>query len=516
MSVETTHEASDSIATDALKGSAYSVAASLITLVAGFTRSILLARWVAPEHFGVVALGLFYVNLAARLRGFDFGRALIHRQDNSEQVLRTYFTLSVGTLLLSLVLLIGAIPLLSVAYPAIPVLTGVVAALAGVDLVKGLSYIQETLLSKNLAFRALATIDVAASIVMTVVAPWLAWQGWGAWALVAEQASGILVRFTMAWLVFRPWRPHIAWHRETARWFWGYGKPVWGAANLGYLLDRFDDFWIGTALGRIPLGYYSRAYEFARYPRRVVANPLVSVFAPVFAQLQADRKRLSQAFYRAAHVILRSGLLISGAFALIMPEFIGLVIGVQWRPMLSTFRLMLLYTLLDALLLLGETFLVAVGDPQRLSYTRVRQVLFFIPAVIGGAYLWGIDGVALAANAMLIVGTCVLYPGLRKIIDFSLFRLGFWPVIALSLSYGAGLLLESLWAETSMWVSAVVKLILFTGLFVGTLLLTERSDYLRAFRWVCERTSALAHSTNPLSASDGEYEVPVGNGRTDC
>lgn len=484
MSVETTHETSDSIATDALKGSVFSIAASLITLVAGFTRSILLARWVAPEHFGVVALGLFYVNLAARLRGFDFGRALIHRQDNSEQVLRTYFTLSVGTLLLSLVLLIGAIPLLSVAYPATPVLTGVVAALAGVDLVKGLSHIQETLLSKDLAFRELASIDVAASIAMTVIAPWLAWQGWGAWALVAEQASGILVRFTMTWLVFRPWRPCIAWHRDTARWFWGYGKPVWGATNLGYLLDRFDDFWIGTALGKIPLGYYSRAYEFAHYPRRVVANPLVGVFAPVFAQLQTDRKRLSQAFYRAAHVILRSGLLISGAFALIMPEFIRLVIGEQWLPMLLTFRLMLVYTILDALAMLGENLLLAVGIPQILQRSRLVQVAVCIPAVIVGAYLWGINGVALAADGVLIVGVCVLYPRIREVVDFSLVRLGFWPLVALGVSYAASIFLESRGSHLDVWLLGITKLTLFTGLYLVLLAARERGDYSRGLRWI--------------------------------
>lgn len=487
MSVETTHEASDSIATDALKGSAYSVAASLITLIAGFTRSILLARWVAPEHFGVVALGLFYVNLASRLRAFDFGRALIHRQDNSNHVLGTYFTLTAGTLVLSLAILVSAIPILRIAYPSIPMLGNVVLVLAGVELVKGFSYIQEAVLSRDLAFRDLARVDVAASIVMFVVAPWLAWRGWGIWALVAEQASGFLTRFAMSWLVFRQWRPRPAWHRETARWFWAYGRPAWSAANLGYLLDRFDDFWIGTTLGDTPLGFYSRAYEFAHYPRRVIANPLVGVFTPVFARLQADRKRLSQAFCRVAHVVVRSGFLVSGAFALVIPEFIELVIGTQWRPMLLTFRLMLIYTMLDALILINDALLLAVGRPQRLQRARIVQMLFFIPAVILGTRLWGINGVALAADGMLVIGAYVLYTSTREVVDFSLLRLGVWPMLALVVALGIGFYVESQWLQPSPWLSAIGKLVAFSVLYTGMLVLVERDDYLNGLKWVLNR-----------------------------
>nr|HID14826.1 hypothetical protein [Anaerolineae bacterium] len=318
------------IAVQAIRGSFVSLGASAVTLTLGFLRSVLLTRLLLPEHFGMVTLALFFVSLAAQMRALGLDRALIHRQEADEATLGTYFTLRLGTLLASSLLVAVAAPALGRFYPAMPLLAWVLVALAGVEVVKGLSTVQETLLSKNLAFRSLALTDVVASVTMTIVAPLLAWQGWGAWALVGEQASGILARFGMTWLVFRRWWPRLRWEGSTARWFWHYGRAARSVTNLGFLLDRFDDFWVGTALGKTPLGYYSRAYEFARYPRRVIANPLVSVFGPVFARLQGDRLRLSQAFYRAAHVILRSGFLISGAFALVMPEFIHLIIGDQW------------------------------------------------------------------------------------------------------------------------------------------------------------------------------------------
>lgn len=482
----------DGIAGQAFRGSLIGTGASAATLILGFLRSVLLARFLAPEHFGILTLALFYIGLTAQFRALGLDRAIIHRQDATEQTLGTYFTLRVATLLGSLGLLSVVVLLLSHVYSSPLLPFGILIALAGIDLVKGLSSVQETLLSKDLAFRSLAITDIAASATMTVVGPLLAWVGWGAWALVAERASGILVRFILTWFVFGQWRPRLAWDTNVVRWLLNYGRSAWGASNLAFLLDRFDDFWIGTALGKTPLGYYSRAYEFTRYPRRVVANPLVGVFSPIFARLQADRLRLSQAFYRAAHIILRSGFLIAGAFALIMPEFINLVIGEQWAPMLLTFRLMLVYTLLDALLMLGGSLLLAIGQPQRLRHSRLIQTVFFIPAVFIGARLGGINGVALAADGMLAVGTWVLYRQLRDMVDFSLTKLSFWPLVAFIVAFGTGLWLEASTLLLAPWLVATSKLGIFTGLYLSILAVTERGDYLKGIRWLWSHARSTA------------------------
>ena len=465
----------------AIWGSAYTVGASLITLTLGFLRSVLQARLLLPEHFGLVALALFYIGLAAQLRGLGLDMALIHRQNPDEPFLRTYFSLRLGLDVLAFGILLALVPLLQMAYPQMSGLGAIIAVLIFVYLLSGLSQAQETLIRKNLAFPQLAATDVAASVTMTIVAPVLAWLGWGVWALVAEQLSGIGVRFLLTWGPFRQWKPGLGWEKQTVHWFWEYGRPTWVASNLSYLLDRFDDFWIGTALCRVPLGLYSRAYEFAHYPRRVLANPLVTVFTPVFARLQNDRLGLSQAFFRAAYVILRSGFLVAGAFGLVMPEFIHHVIGDKWLPMLWTFRLMLVYTVLDPILLLVGGLLLAVGRPRELRNATVVQTLFFIPAVILGAWLWGINGVALAADGMLLIGAFRLYRPLRQVVDFSFHRLVTWPALALAVAWGGGFLAEVFAGGGPMQVVAL-KLGIFGLLFGGFLLGVERADLVAGMR----------------------------------
>ncbi|MCS7178999.1 MAG: oligosaccharide flippase family protein [Anaerolineae bacterium] len=470
-----------SVTDQAFRGSAYTIGASLVTLTLGFLRSVLLARFLLPEHFGLVTLALFYIGLAAQLRSLGLDMALIHRQDADEVFRRTYFSLRLGLDLIAFGFLLALAPLLQRAYPHMPGLGAVLTVLVFTYLLANLSQVQETLIRKNLAFSQLAATDVMASVTMTIVAPLLAWRGWGVWALVAEQLSGIGIRFLLTWGPFRQWKPGLGWDRRIVRWFWEYGRPTWAASNLSYLLDRFDDFWIGTALGKVPLGLYSRAYEFAHYPRRVLANPLVTVFLPVFARLQDDRLRLSQAFFRSAYIILRSGFLVAGAFGLGMPEFIRYVIGDQWLPMLWTFRLMLIYTALDPILLLVGGMLLAVGRPQDVRNATVIQTIFFIPAVVLGARLWGINGVALAADGMLLLGAFWLYRPLRQVVDFSFSRLMGWPTVALAIAWGVGFLMEVFVKSTAMGI-LILKLGVFGWLFGVFLLMVERRDLMAGIR----------------------------------
>lgn len=471
------------IGVQTVRGSFYSVGASFFTLALGFTRTVLLARLLLPAHFGVVALAAFYIGLASNLRGLGLEMALIHRQDADEAMMRTYFSLRLGLDLLTFGLLLLITPLIQLAYPDMPNLGAVMPALLLAYVLTSASYVQETLLRKNLSFSALAATDVAASAVMTIVAPWLAWQGWGIWALVAEQVSGAGTRFVLNWGPFRQWRPRFGWNRDAARWLWAYGKPTWVASGLTYLTDTLDDFWTGTALGQVALGYYSKAYELARYPRRVFANPLVGVFAPTFARVQENRTQLSQAFFRSAHVIIRTGFLAAGLFSLVMPEFIRFIIGDKWQPMLWTFRLMLIYTMLDPLLMLAGNLLLATGKPGQVRSVRLVQTLFFVPAVVLGARFWGINGVALAANGMLLVGAWMFYRPLRETVDFSLSRLALWPCLALVLGWSAGFWVER-FGPGAVGIALPLKLGVFVLAFGGLLLAVERGDYFRGMRWL--------------------------------
>lgn len=467
----------DEIAGKTVQGSLYTGIAAVVTFGLGFVRAVLLARLLLPEHFGVMTLALFFVSLCNIIHRFGLDSAFIYCQDEGEVFKTTYFSLRISLSSLRTGILLIAAPILQRLYPQITQLGDVLITLSIVVFVVGLNMVQITLMCKELAFLSLAVTDVVSSIVMTIVAPFVAWLGWGVWALVAEHASNTFTRFIFTWGPFRRWRPRFGWNRRARELFWQFGKPTWVKTNTDYLLNRFDDFWIGSVLGQTPLGYYAKAYNFAGAPYRIFAIPLLKVFVPVFARLQQDRERLSQAFSRCVFLLIRLVFLGAGLFALIMPEFIRLVIGEKWLPMLWTFRLLVLYAAFDSFLGLINGLFIALGKPKILRNVTLIQAAFFIPAVIVGAHLAGINGVAIAADGMLLIGVWRMYRPLVETIDVSIWRLLGWPVLALIIALGSGIAMEFV-VYATFWQVIFLKIGIFIMVFGGILVLLEWKDYL--------------------------------------
>ncbi len=424
--------AASGITRQMVRGSAVIMVASGVTIVLGFVRSVLLARFLLPEHFGVVGLAMVFVILGNRLRSFGLTSALLHKQTDSGPYYTTFFTLHTVMVVGGVVLFVALTPLVVNFYPGVDVLAPVMVVLFVVTSVGALNRIQETVLRMHFRFDRLAWVNIASAVAMTVVAPYLAWRGWGVWSLVAQEAAGILTRAVLLWGPWRAGAVRFGWEPTAARWLVRFGLANWVSINTNYLLERFDDFWVGTALGSTALGFYNRAYEFARYPRRLVATSLVTVMTPVFARLQHDRQHLSRAFFRVVSLLIRVGLLVSGSILVVTPEFVYYVLGDRWLPMVFTLQLMTIYMVLDPLLILGNNLLLALGIPEAVARARLLQLVFFVPGVILGARFAGIHGVALVADGMLLLGIGVVYRYARRHVTYSLWRMMGWPLFAVA------------------------------------------------------------------------------------
>lgn len=467
-----------------MSGTFYSVVSSGVTLLLGFVRSVLITRFLLPAEVGIFRQALVILLWVGQISNFGLDAALIHRDRDVERAYSTHFLLNLGLNGLVVIASLFVAPLLSRYYPDMGGLSVVFVTLACLELVKAFNFTPLVILTKELQFKHIAWVDIISSVSMTIIAPLMAYLGFGYWALVAERATGVLARAGFLWLYVRPWSPEINFDKATARWFMGFGSKLFTSRALNSLLDQFDEFWIGTILGKTPLGFYGKAYEFAGYPERVVGNPIVSVIFPTFAKVQHDRLRLSQAFFRAASLIVRAGFLFAGVLTLVIPEFIRIFLGDQWLPMALTFQLMLIYTLLNPLFTLASRLMTAVGKPEVKIVVQLIQLVIFIPSVILTGHLIGINGVALAADVMMLVGVSLLFWHLRKYVDISYRTLFGWPTIGLMIGIAMVLTLTSVWNTHSDWVGILSKSSLLIGVYFTTLVITEREPLVRTVGYI--------------------------------
>jgi O-antigen/teichoic acid export membrane protein len=234
---------------------------------------------------------------------------------------------------------------------------------------------------------------------------------------------------------------------------------------------------VGVFLGDNPLGLYSRAYSFATYPRSVLASPINEVVLGIYAHLKNDQKRLSQAFFAVNALLVRIGFFSAGVLILIAPEFIHLVIGDKWLPMLSTVRLMLVFTLLDPLRVAISHLFVAVGSPEKMVYARFLQLVVLVTGLSVLGLNWGIAGVAVAVDVMMLIGIAFMLWQAKAHVHFSVESLFAVPTLVLILGMvAASAAITFPGVSGSYWSTVSIKTSVFFAVYVILISLMEREQ----------------------------------------
>ncbi|MCB0243409.1 MAG: oligosaccharide flippase family protein [Anaerolineae bacterium] len=451
---------------------AWNMASGMSGLVVLFARSIILARLLPVETFGVYAGASALVVLTSVFATFGMGGAFLHRAAETEDENRAasiHFTLKLMFTAAWAVVLI-AFALLRTTGDQQTALIVITLATAGLEITQT----PRLILVRRVVHRRLALLQFADALLSTALAVGLALMGVTLWALLATDLSLMFVSI-VGLFIWRPvWRPWFSWNREVVRYYLSFGSRNFGAGALLLALDRVDDLWTLRYLGDTALGYYSRAYTFATYPRRILAGPVNQVAGGTYAELKGERKRLSQAFFRTNALLVRSGFFLAGLLALIAPELIAILLGDKWLPMLQAFRLMLVYTLLDPIKMTVADLFVAVGRPELVFRVRLLQLGVMVVGLFALGTRFNIAGVALAVDTMVVVGITVLLWQAREYVDFSARRLFAVPMLALVLGLAAGAGVVALLTTPAPWLSATLKTVLFVLAYGGVLALLER------------------------------------------
>lgn len=465
-------KSSQDVAQRAITSVGWQTLSNVGRILVSLVRTTVLARWLPVDVFGIYALAHSWAVLSGEVANFGMGGAFLHRAPETEDeeeaaaihfTLKTLFTLGWATLMAMGALLFAKATIRT----ALLVLT---ATEAGVHL----THTPKLILYRRVVHRRLALLELLGSVSITIVSVGLAWRGSTLWALLAMDIVLMVVRIIMLY-VWRPvWRPRLAWSPSKVRYFLRFGQRNFLAHLLARALDRVDDLWTGLWLGNVALGFYSRAYEFATYPYKVLSRSINVVTTGTYAELEGDRVALSKAFFRTNAFLVRSGFFLGGLMVLAAPEFIRLVLGEKWLPMLTPFRLMLVFTLLNPIKNTIANLFTAVGEPERVAKARGMQLAVLIVGLFSLGLSFGITGVALAVDIMLAAGIGLLLWWSRIHVDFSLKRLFLAPGMALSVGVLLSLELTArLGLDHSDWFTGLIKIGTLSICYSIVLLLLE-------------------------------------------
>tara|TARA_R110000744_G_scaffold103809_2_gene198933 strand:- start:9292 stop:10731 length:1440 start_codon:yes stop_codon:yes gene_type:complete len=359
-------------------GVIWSAIDKLSTQAIQFILNIVLARLLTPEEYGTVGLLLVFIAISRVFIDSGFTKALIQKQDRDQTDISTVFLFNIIISIVVYTLLWIAAPFIADFYN-IEILSILLRVLAISLILNALYTVPYTLISITLDFKTISKINLASTIFSGLIAVYLAYNGYGVWALVFQTIINSITTVIMVW-IFNSWRPSLVFSKNSFKSLFSYGSNLLVSSLLERVVSDLSSLLIGKYLSAKNLGYYTRGTQFTNFFFSSIGTILDRVLLPGLATVQNDMKEL----VRYAKQIIRINALIT------IPLFLGL--GILADPIIRV--------------LLTERWIMAVPIMQVLCVARLITLLCSINVNI--LYIIGRTDLALRQQYLKIVIRVIL------------------------------------------------------------------------------------------------------------
>lgn len=261
-----------------------------------FVFSILIARLLVPEDYGVIAMLNIFLAVSQTFIDSGFGTALIRKIDRTETDFSTVFYFNIAVAVFFYLGLFFAAPAIANFYNT-PLLVPVTRVTA-INLVIGsLSGIHNAKLSIAIDFKSRAKISIVSAVLTGAVGLWMAYSGYGVWALVVQTVFAGIIRTIMLWIIVK-WYPKLVFSWQSFKEMFSFGSKLLASGLLDTIYNNIYPLVIGKIFSPSTLGLYAKAKSLADFPSANITGVLQNVTFPVLSSIQNEEDRLADAYKR--------------------------------------------------------------------------------------------------------------------------------------------------------------------------------------------------------------------------
>ena len=295
----------------------------------GLVIGIILARMLAPDQFGLIAIMNVFINLSQVIVEGGFTTALIQRKDVTEQDYSTVFYINIALAAVCFAALEIGAPWISIFYKedvTLPLRIYAVCVFFG-----AFNALQLARLQKRMQFRKIMICSLIATVLSGVVGIVGAYCNLGLWALILYHLmNSVTVCFTVAFA--ERWLPKLEFSLNRAKVLFSYGWKMFISAVLCSLYADIRSLVIGKKFSSDDLAYYDRGQKFPQIISHTLDSSIQSVMFPTMASVQDDKNKLAKMLRSAetmgAYVVIP----VMFGLAAVSEAFIDLLLTDKWLP----------------------------------------------------------------------------------------------------------------------------------------------------------------------------------------
>ncbi len=344
------------------------VASQVLYAVTG----IILARLLSQEDFGLVGAVLVFQAFASLLVDSGFSYALIQRKNPTETDYSTVLWFNMAMAVGIYIILYMCAPLIADCFQGDDRLVPLSRVMFVSFIINASAIVQTNRLMKQMRVKMVAVSNSLGLIAAAVVGIWLAFAGYGAWAIVWQTITLSAVKSAVLWATQR-WLPRLEFSWASLRSFFNIGSRMMFTSFLNTVFLNIYSFFIGNRVGMTSLGYYSQSDKWSKMGIMSFSQVLTSSFLPALSAVQDEPERFRQVCSKINRF----------TSYLMFPAFVGLIIlaepifhvlfGTKWDPSILLFQLLLIRGIFTILIGLYNNMLLALGHAKVIMWLEVLR-----------------------------------------------------------------------------------------------------------------------------------------------
>lgn len=363
-----------------------------VTLAIQTICGLIVARFVAPEEFGLIGMITIFISICQVLTDSGLSQSLIRKKDVTEHDYSTifYFNIIVG---LVLYLVLYCIAPLIASFYEMPKLIEISRWAFLVIPINSLGFTQNSILMRDINFKVLSRIGIFSALCSAITGVLASFILQNVWALVIQNLILFSSKVCFLW-INNPWRPTKGFSFTILKEHWGFSLSILGSGLLNSIFNNLYGLLIGKFFKAKELGLYSQAEKLQTIPSGTLTDVVGRILFPILSKVQDDDERLRRVykkvigmtFYLTAPVMFFCIFQGKNIFEIILPE--------KWQPAALYFQILCVYGLLYPLQAINVNILLAKGYSKQslyLEFTRKGLLLCFL----FGAIPFGIIGVVI-------------------------------------------------------------------------------------------------------------------------
>lgn len=356
-----------------------------------FVITAILARLLTPNAFGVMGMIQTTIALINMMNQFGLAPAIIQGENLNQKRLSSlfWFNMLIGIIMTAIVYFSSNFIALFFSQPE---LTELLKLISFVFTIVSFSFIQQSLLRKEMKFKELFNINILSTILYGAIAIVLALNDFGVHALVyGFIAKNIIV--TLLIILYYKWLPSMFFSFYIIKDLLNFGIYVFGTSIINYFNRNLDYLLIGRFLGSEALGYYTLAYKLMLVPVRKIGGVINNTFLPAFSEMKDNKISIKKYYLKVLGLIALITFPMMGGLFIVAPEMILTVYGQNWIPVIILIQILSITGAVQSIGTTVGTILLSQGRSDISFKFNLFLIINLAVAMIIGMK-WGIVGVA--------------------------------------------------------------------------------------------------------------------------